>query len=63
MASENPLYSVGSSAQCSVLISMGRMGGEVGERPRREGIYVYMWLIHFIIQQKLMQHCKQLYSD
>ena len=24
----------------------------------KEGIYVYVWLIHFVVQQKLTQHCK-----
>ena len=24
----------------------------------REGIYVYIWLIHTVVQQKLKQHCK-----
>ena len=24
----------------------------------KEGIYVYVWLIHFAVQQKLTQHCK-----
>jgi len=33
------------------------MGGE-GERPKREGIYVYIQLTHFTAQQKLTQHCK-----
>lgn len=23
-----------------------------------EGIYVYVWLIHFTVQQELTQHCK-----
>ena len=27
------------------------------------GIYVYIQLIHFVIQQKLTQHCKELYSS
>ena len=31
--------------------------GEDG-RPKREGIYVYICLIHFIVWQKLIQHCK-----
>ena len=32
----------------------------MGGRSRREGIYIfiYMWLIHFIVQQKLTQHYK-----
>ena len=29
-----------------------------GERYKREGIYVYTQLIHFVVQQKLTQHCK-----
>ena len=36
----------------------GRAAGEKGRRLKREGIYVYLQLIHFVIQQKLMQHCK-----
>ena len=30
----------------------------VGGRLKREGMYVSMWLIHVVVQQKLMQHCK-----
>ena len=37
---------------------MDGMGGRVGGRCKREGIYVYIQLIHFIVQQKLTQHCK-----
>ena len=33
-------------------------GGEVGGRLKREGISVYSWLIHIVLQQKPMQHCK-----
>ena len=39
----------------------GREGWEVvvvGGRLQREGIYVYFWLIHLVLQQKLAQHCK-----
>ena len=32
--------------------------GRVERRLRREGIYVYIWLIHDAVQQKLTQHCK-----
>ena len=32
------------------------MGG-VGERSKREGIYVYLRLIRVAVQQKLTQHC------
>ena len=34
------------------------MGSEVGERVRREGTYIYLWLIHIDIWQKLIQYCK-----
>ena len=30
----------------------------VGRKFQREGIYVYLWLLHFVVQQKLIQHCK-----
>ena len=33
------------------------VGGGHG-RDVREGIYVYIWLIHFVVQQRLTQHCK-----
>ena len=29
-----------------------------GERSQREGMYVYTWQMHFIVQQKLTQHCE-----
>ena len=32
--------------------------GSVGERLRMGGIYEYVWLIHFVVQWKLTQHCK-----
>ena len=37
---------------CSVMTQ--GMGGRLD----REGIYVYIWLIHYVVQQKLTQHCK-----
>jgi len=30
-----------------------------GEKLKREGIYVYLQLIHIVIQQKPTQHCKE----
>ena len=57
IASGNVLYSTGSSAQCSVTTQMGGMQG-VGGRSKREVILFYIQLIHFIVQQKLTQHCK-----
>ena len=60
VASGNLLYSTGSSAQCSVMTQMGGMGGGVRGTSKREGIYVYIQLIHFVVQQKLIQHCKEI---
>ena len=34
------------------------MGWEVGGRFKREGTYVYLWLIHVAIWKKLTQYCK-----
>ena len=30
----------------------------MGSRLKREGIYVYIELIHVVVQQELTQHCK-----
>ena len=32
--------------------------GEVGRRLRKKGIYVYIQLIHLVIERKLTRHCK-----
>ena len=32
--------------------------GEVGGRFKRERAYVYIWLIQFVEEQKVTQHCK-----
>ena len=32
--------------------------GRVGRRLKREGICVYIQLIHVAVEQKLTQHCK-----
>ena len=34
------------------------MGGEGGGRFKREGTYVYLWLIHVDVWQKPAQYCK-----
>ena len=34
------------------------MGWEVGERFKREGTNVFLWLIHVEVQQKPIQYCK-----
>ena len=39
------------------------MRGWVVRRRKREGIYVYIQPIHFIVQQKLTQHCKAILSQ
>ena len=51
MYNENQLYSMGDSAHCSLVTYMGR-------KPRKEGTYVCIKLIHVAIQQTLTQHCK-----
>ena len=37
---------------------VGGMGSKVGGRFKREGTYVYLWLIHVDVWQKPTQHCK-----
>ena len=44
------LYGSGNSNRGSVSTYKGRMGREMGDRFKREGIYVYLWLI----QEKAM---------
>ena len=36
------------------------MGREMGERFKREGTYVYLWLIHVDVWQKPTGFCKAL---
>ena len=38
----------------------GGMGRETGERFKREGIYVYLWLIHVEVWQKTAKFCKEI---
>ena len=45
-ASGNLLYGSGNSNRGSVSTSRGGIAGEMGGRFKREGIYVYLWLIH-----------------
>ena len=45
------LYSPGNSTQYPVMTYVGIVS-------KKELIYVYIWLIHFAVQQKLTQHCK-----
>ena len=51
MTNENLLCSSGNSTQCSVVMYMGK-------KLKNEGIYVNILLIHFGVQQKLIQHYK-----
>ena len=46
------MYDAGSSTQCSVTTWRGGMGWEVGGRFKKEGTYVYLWLIHGDVWQK-----------
>ena len=46
IAKGNLLYGSGNSNRGSVSIWSGGMGLEMGGRFKREGIYVYLWLIH-----------------
>ena len=47
ITNENQLYSTGNSTRCSVVTSMGW-------ESKKEHMYVYVWLIPFAVQQKLM---------
>ena len=49
-ANKNLLYSIGNSVQCYVAAWMGE--GEFGG----EWIQVYVWLSHFSVHLKLLQH-------
>ena len=40
------MYGSGNSNRGSVSTRNGEMGMEIGRRFKREGIYVYLWLIH-----------------
>ena len=48
----------GTQSQFSVTTERGGMGREVGGRFKREGTYVYLWLIHVDVWQKPSQYCK-----
>ena len=46
IANGNLLYGSGNSNRGSVSTERGGVGRELGGRFKREGIYVYLWLIH-----------------
>ena len=43
---------------CDHLEGWDRDGGREMQEGGDMGIYVYIYLIHFVIQQKLTHHCK-----
>ena len=43
---------------CDHLEGWDRDGGREMQEGGDMGIYVYIYLIHFVIQQKLTNHCK-----
>ena len=54
-ASGNLLCDAGGATQCSVTTQRDGMGWEVGGILKREGIYVYLWLIHADVWKKPRQ--------
>ena len=44
--------------RCSVITWKSGMGWEVGRRFKREGTYVYLWLIHNDVWQRPAQYCE-----
>ena len=48
----------GTEIQCSVTTYRGGMRWEVGGRFKREGTYVYLWLIYVDVWQKPIQYWK-----
>ena len=46
IANGNLPYGSGNSNRVSILTERGGMGRKVGGSFKREGIYVYLWLIH-----------------
>ena len=56
MASGNLLGDMGSSAQCSVTTWRGGMGLGDGRWFRREGKYIYLWLIYADVWQRPAQY-------
>ena len=54
-------HSTGRSAPCFVTNwrgGIGRVGGREMQEGGDMGTYVYVWLIHFVIGQKLAHHSK-----
>lgn len=57
-ASGKGLHDTGNSARCSVITQGGGMGWGLEGRLKRNGTYVYSWLIHVVVWQKPIQHCE-----
>ena len=60
IANGNLLYGSGNSNRGSESIQRGGMGRLVGGRLKKEGTYVYLWLIHVDVWQKPTQFCKSI---
>ena len=58
IANGNVLPDLGNSNQGSVTTQRDGKGWELEGRFRREGTYVYLWLIHVDVWQKPKQYCK-----
>ena len=58
IANGNLLYGSGNSKRGSVSTQRDGMGKEVEGRFKREGICVYLWLIHVEVSQKTAKFCK-----
>ena len=60
IASRNLLCVSGNSNRSSVSTERGGIGREMGGRFKREGIYVYLWLIHVGFDRKQQNSVKRL---
>ena len=58
IASGKLLQSTGSSTWYFLMTQRGGVRRGDGNSLKREGTYVYTQLIHFVVQQKLTQHCR-----
>ena len=56
IANGNLLYGSGNSNRGSVSTSRGGMGREMAGSFKREGIYVYLWLIHGKVNGNPLQY-------
>ena len=58
IANGNLLYGSENSNRGSVSTKRDGMARKMGGSFKREGIYVYLWLIHVEVSQKTTQFCK-----